>query len=289
MNGEIHTITPESEYYPPLLREIPFPPAQLYIRGNIELLQHVPLLAVVGSRKASAYGKQSISYLLPPVIAAGVPIVSGLAFGIDSLAHRTCVEAKAPTIAVLGSGIDDHSIYPRAHISLAHHILEYGGTLLSEYPAGVAGYKSNFPERNRIIAGLCQATLIVQAAEHSGSLITAKCALESNRDVWAVPGNITDPLAQGTNFLIAQGATPITKPGDILHLLGLEVASAKKSLDNLPDEQLALLHFLSDAPLHIDAITSQTGQPPEKIAVMLTELELTEHVQHVGGMKYVRK
>lgn len=288
MSGEIHIITPDSDYYPPLLRETPYPPLQLYVRGNIDLLQHTPLIAVVGSRKASAYGKQCITQLLPDVVAAGVPLVSGLAFGIDSLAHRICVEARKPTIAVLGSGIDDRSIYPRSHISLAKHILAAGGTLLSEYPVGTSGYKSNFPERNRIIAGLCQAVLIVQAARKSGSLITAKCALESNRDVWAVPGNITDPLAQGTNYLISQGATPISSADDMLQLLGLAKVAASTD-ETLSDEQLALLQYLSDTPQHIDAITISTSLPPEKIAVLLTELELIERVQNVGGMKYVKK
>ena len=289
MSGEIRSITQDSEHYPPLLREIPQPPQQLYVRGNVALLQHTPLLAVVGSRKASPYGKQCIKYLLPEVVAAGVPIVSGLAFGIDSLAHRVCVEAQQPTIAVLGSGIDDHSIYPRTHISLAHQIITHGGVLVTEYPPGTAGYQSNFPERNRIIAGLCQATLIVQAARRSGSLITARCALESNRDVWAVPGNITDPLAQGTNYLITQGVTPITQPSDILQLLGIENVTPEKSRAALSDEQLALLQFLSDTPQHIDTIITETALPPEKIAALLIELELTEHVQHVGGMQYVKR
>lgn len=285
----VHIVTPDSEHYPSLLREIHFPPQQLYVRGNLELLQHSPLLAVVGSRKASAYGKACITHVLPEVVEAGVPLVSGLAFGIDSLAHRVCVEAHQPTIAVLGSGVDDRSIYPRVHIGLAQQIIRAGGALVSEYPPGTAGYKSNFPERNRIIAGLCYATLVVQATRLSGSLITAKCALESNREVWAVPGNITDPLAQGTNWLITQGARPVTAAEDILHLLGLEKRTATKSTDGLTDEQLALLKFVSDSPQHIDAITVQTSLPPEKIAGLLTELELLEHVQHVGGMKYVRK
>lgn len=289
MNGEIRSITQDSELYPPLLREIPQPPTELYIRGDSAILHHTPLLAVVGSRKASPYGKQCIKQLLPEVVAAGVPLVSGLAFGIDSLAHRVCVEALCPTIAVLGSGIDDQNIYPRSHISLAHQILAAGGALISEYPPGTVGYKSNFPERNRIIAGLCQATLIVQAARRSGSLITARWALESNRDVWAVPGNITDPLAQGTNYLIAQGALSITSAADILGQLGIAQAAPERLEADLSDEQLALLHFLSDTPQHIDAIIAQTSLPPEKIAALLIELELTEHAQHVGGMQYVKR
>ncbi len=289
MTHPIHILTLDSELYPPLLREIAQPPQQLYVRGNIDLLQHSPLLAVVGSRKASAYGKQCITQLLPPVIAAGVPLVSGLAFGVDSLAHRVCVDEQAPTIAVLGSGIDDPSIYPRSHMALAQQILHTNGALVSEYLPGTAAYKSNFPERNRIIAGLCQATLIIQAAKLSGSLITARFALESNRDVWAVPGNITDPLAQGTNYLISQGATPITSSTDILNLLGIASSTVEKSRVNLNTEQLSLLRFLSDTPQHIDVLTIHTALPSEKIAAILVELELTEHVQHVGGMKYVKR
>jgi DNA processing protein len=221
LEDDIKIISEDSEYYPPLLREIHQPPKQLYVRGNLEVLQHPQLLAVVGSRHANYYGKQCIEKLLPPVIEAGVVIVSGLALGIDALSHQACVAAGKPTIAVLGSGIDDPSVYPKSHISLAHQIIDHGGAVISEYGPGTPSFRNHFPARNRIIAGLAHATLVVQAADRSGSLITARLTLEANRELVAVPGGITDPLAVGTNRLIHAGATPILQPQHLLDLFNI--------------------------------------------------------------------
>lgn len=290
MSHDIHTITSGSELYPPLLREGVVPPEEFYVRGEIALLHHPRLLAVVGSRRATSYGKQALAKVLPAVLRADIVVVSGLAFGIDSLAHRLSVEAERPTIAVLGSGIDDASIYPRAHITLAHQILAGGGAILSEYPPGTPGYQSHFPERNRIIAGLTQATVIVQAAIRSGSLITARLALECGREVCAVPGAITDPLSEGTNRLIRDGATPILEAADILQLYGIsEPNPASAPPAELSLQQSAVLAALSSTPQHIDVITASARISPEITATLLVELELLEQVQHVGGMQYVRR
>jgi DNA processing protein len=219
---KIHTISTSSVLFPPLLREIHNPPKQLYIRGNIEVLKHPHTLAVVGSRQANVYGEQCIQKLLPPIIDAGVVIVSGLAYGIDSLSHQACTNKRLPTIAVLGSGINDSSIYPSSHLNLAHSIIKNDGAIISEYPPGTATSKSNFPARNRIVSGLCKATLLIQAAKRSGSLITARLALEQNRDVCVVPGPINDPLSAGTNNLLQQGATPILDSTDIFNILNIK-------------------------------------------------------------------
>ena len=227
MSYPIAVLSPKDTIFPSMLREIQSVPQQLYIRGNVQALAQSPLLAVVGSRKANQYGKDCIDMLLPPVVKAGISLVSGLAYGIDSFAHQVCVDAGIPTIAVLGSAIDDDSIYPRAHVKLAHDILETGGVLISEYPTGSAIQQHNFPARNRIIAGLATATLLIQASDRSGSLITARLALESGRDVLATPGPITDPLSYGTNKLIQEGATPVTTSEDILYVLNTE--STKRS------------------------------------------------------------
>lgn len=277
--------------FPKLLKEINDPPTQLYARGSINLLNKHNLLAVVGSRKASTYGKQCIDLLLPDVIRQGTIIVSGLAYGIDSLAHKAAVAEKQPTIAVLGTGIDDKSIYPRAHFKLAQEILEYGGLIISEYPAGAAVYKGNFPARNRIIAGISQATLLVQAALKSGSLITGRLALEYNRDVAAVPGNITDPLSAGTNDLISQGAIPISTSEDLLFLYGLgtDGKKAKASTSSLNDDQLQLFNTLETKPRHIEDLIVAIQKPSHEVSRLLIELELSGHIQHLGGMKYVRK
>jgi DNA processing protein len=289
VDGDIRIITEDSEGYPPLLREISQPPARLYVRGNLELLLHPRLLAVVGSRKASPYGKWCVTKLLPEAIAAGIPIVSGLAFGIDALAHRVCLKAQQPTVAVLGSGIDDLSIYPKSHISLAHQILTQGGTIVSEYPPGTAGYKGHFPERNRIIAGLCQATIIIQAASRSGSLITARLALEANREVGAVPGAVSDPLSVGTNQLIKDGATPIISPADVAALYGIELTTSTASPTFLSPQALTILGKLTTTPQHIDEIIIASSLPQTTVATVLVELELHDQAQHVGGMRYIKK
>lgn len=286
---DIHIIHYESEQYPPLLREITDPPQQLYIRGSVELLQHNPLLAVVGSRKASHYGKYCLEQLLPPLFPT-VSVVSGLAFGIDALAARVSVTHKQPTIAVLGSGVDAYSIYPRMHLGLSETIIRMGGALVSEYPPGTPVYKSHFPERNRIIAGLAKATLIAQAAERSGSLITARLALESNRDVCAIPGAINDPLSLGTNRLIREGATPIVEPDDLLRVMGLEPEDvAENVMAELSTEQTSIVNVLSVQPLHIDEIIVKTSLSPALVAAHLSQLELLDVATHIGGMKYIRK
>lgn len=286
---DIKTISYESEHYPPLLREITQAPTQLYVRGNIELLQYEPMLAVVGSRKASPYGRQCIDYLLSPLVQAKVPLVSGLAYGIDSLAHKLCLKHTTPTIAILGSGLDDVSIYPKTHISLAHDIIKQGGTLVSEYPPNAPAYQSNFPARNRIIAGLCQATLVIQAAKKSGSLITARLALEYGRDVLAVPGAINAPLSIGTNTLIRDGATPVIEPDDILTAFDISKNDQQQTLvTTLTPNQHVILDLLSEQPQHIDYIAEQSHLPVNNLSVILTELELTGLAQSVGGMKYIK-
>lgn len=218
MSSDIGVLAYTDTAYPSLLREIHTPPQQLYYRGDITLLSKANMLAVIGSRKATAYGNEVISKLLPPCIISEITIVSGMAYGIDTLAHQACVELKAPTIAVLGTGVDDTSIYPRENLPLAHDILAHGGLIISEYKPGTPPHASHFPARNRIIAGITSATLVVQATLRSGSLITARLALESNREVIAVPGPITDPGSEGTNMLIRDGATPILNATDILSL-----------------------------------------------------------------------
>lgn len=278
--------------FPKLLHEINDPPQQLYYRGNIKLLNDHNLLAVVGSRKASTYGKQCIDMLLPDVIRQGVIIVSGLAYGIDSLAHKAAVAEKQPTIAVLGTGIDDKSIYPRAHFKLAQEILEHNGLIISEYSPGIPAMKHHFPARNRIVAGISQVTLLVQAALKSGSLITGRLALEYNRDVAAVPGNITDPLSAGTNDLISQGAIPISTPEDLLFLYGLLGTNDKKtqtSTGSLNDDQLRLFNTLEAKPRHIEDLIVAIQKPSHEVSRLLIELELSGHIQHMGGMRYIRK
>lgn len=228
--SDIYILSIKDDHYPSLLKEIHTPPQQLYIRGNKELLLHPRLLAVVGSRNTTEYGIRAMKAVLPEVVSAHTPLVSGLALGIDAHAHKLCIEYGQPTIAVLGSGVDDGSIYPRTNFSLAQEILASGGALVSEYPPNTKPHKAHFPARNRIVAGLCRATLIIQAAQKSGSLITARLAMEANRDVLVIPGPITDPLHAGTNALIRDGATPVVESNDILTVLEPYAAPASTQI-----------------------------------------------------------
>ncbi len=289
MKADIQTITFKHPAYPVALKNIIDPPARLYARGNLAILSHPHLLAVVGSRRANTYGQHCIQAILPPLPAAGIVIVSGLAFGIDALAHAVAVKAGKPTIAVLGSGIDDASIYPRAHVRLANQIILQGGAVISEYAEGTPTYPGNFPARNRIIAGLCPATLLIQANMRSGSLITARLALEDGRDVCAVPGPLTDPLCEGTNDLLKQGAITVTNADDLLLLFQLTSPETPPSDLTFSFEQAQLLQYLSAEPKHVDDLVTTTKLPIQIISALLTELELLGIVAAVGGLKYVKK
>lgn len=288
--SDIITIDLANPSYPRLLKEISDPPAQLFVRGNPAILNAPHLLAVVGSRKASPYGQQTIDRLLTPLVRSGVSLVSGLAYGIDSISHNLCLAHHVPTIAVLGSGIDDATIYPRLHTKLANNIIADGGAIVSEYPAGTPPLQHHFPARNRIIAGLTTATIVIQAAARSGSLITARLALEYGRDVAAVPGYITDLMSAGTNQLIQQGATPLLAPEDVFALLGIDsINPSQTAAANLTNQQKTVLSALSSTPLHVDQLLAATSLPSPVLSVTLTELELLDCVQHLGGMKYVKK
>ncbi len=291
MNEDIQVISQSDLAYPPLLKEIYSPPKELYIRGNVEVLRQPNLLGVVGSRRANLYGKQACEMLLPPLVRAGVVLVSGLAHGIDSLAHLACVNEKRPTIAVLGSGPDDSYLYPESNRKLARAILENGGALVSEYPPGTSARPGRFPVRNRIIVGLCRAVLVVQAAKKSGSLITARLTLESNRDLYIVPGPITNDLSTGVNQLMKAGASPVTEARDLLEVFGLAPAV---SLDIQPSliltaPQQKVMRSLSDSPVHIDTVAEHAKLPPEEVSLTLIQLELDGYIENVGNMKYIRK
>lgn len=291
MSDGLQVVQQSDLAYPPLLKEIYSPPKKLYVRGNVEVLRSSNLLGVVGSRRSNLYGKQACDLVLPPLVRAGVVLVSGLAHGIDSLAHLACVAEKRPTIAVLGSGPDDKCLYPESNRKLARAILENGGALVSEYPPGTSARPGRFPVRNRIIVGLCRAVLVVQAAKKSGSLITARLTLESNRDLYAVPGPITNDLSIGTNQLIKAGASPVTEARDLLEIFGLTPAV---SLDLQPSliltaPQQKIMKNISDSPVHIDLIAQHAQLPPEEVSLTLIQLELDGYIENVGNMKYVRK
>ncbi|MEK7499899.1 MAG: DNA-processing protein DprA [Patescibacteria group bacterium] len=289
MPDDIKITTLDDDAYPQLLTQITKPPEQLYYRGDISLLNRPHVLAVVGSRKASMYGRQAAQKLLPPCVRSGVIIVSGMAYGIDSIAHRICIEQGAPTIAVLGSGVDDASLYPRGNKTLAQEILKAGGLIISEYKPGTTPFLGHFPARNRIIAGLCKATLIMQAAKRSGSLITARLALESNREVLSVPGPITDASCEGTNMLIRDGAQPILESTDILSLFEIEEGKSEDlQREPLREDLQIIVSVLSSSPIYIDDIALAANSSVADVSAALLELEMIGVVTHMGGMKYVK-
>jgi DNA processing protein len=265
-------LTRRSRSYPPLLAAIHDPPGRLYLRGDsrsAEMLSR-PAAAVVGTRSCSPYGAQVARRLGRELAAAGVTVVSGLARGIDAEAHRGALEAGGPTVAVLGCGIDLD--YPRAHVALARRIAEVG-LLVSEYEPGVEPAPWRFPARNRIIAGLAAATVIVEARERSGALITADFALEDGRDVFAVPGEITSALSRGTNELLRLGAAPLLGSGDVLAALGLEEAPAR-SVSRLSEQAQRVRELLADHSASIDELVDRSGLAADATAAALMELEL---------------
>lgn len=217
---KIAFVTWQEENYPRLLRELYDPPPILYYKGNwsLAIRRAGCYLAVVGSREHSPYAVRVVETLLPPISRAGIAIVSGLAHGVDALAHQKALNNQGQTIAVLGSGLSQDRLYPSANRGLAERIISNRGLLLSEFPPQTAPLKQNFPQRNRIISGLAQATLVIESRERSGSLITAACALEQNREVLAVPGEISSEFSLGPNNLIKQGAKVITRAEDILEI-----------------------------------------------------------------------
>ncbi len=275
--------------YPKRLATIYDPPAALFIRGTLSEPE-VQYFSVVGTRKLTRYGEQAVYEIVPNLAKAGLVITSGLALGIDTLAHKATLIAGGKTVAVLPGGIDDESIVPKQNRNLASEIINSGGAIISEFPPGTGSFKGSFPFRNRIISGLSNGTLVIEAAERSGSLITAKTALEQNRDVFAVPGPITSPTSLGPNNLIKMGATPTTEPADILghydingHVINLPIVE--------PTDEIELLIFenLSKEPTHINLIVSTTKLDAAKVAGALTLMEMKGMIRHLGGMNFVRR
>ncbi|HYH75754.1 MAG TPA: DNA-processing protein DprA [Candidatus Saccharimonadales bacterium] len=282
----VNTLTLDSPLFPNVLRTIATPPNILYIAGSsLEELLQQPCLTVVGSRKVTAYGETVTKQLVGALARAGVVIVSGLAYGIDSIAHRAALDAGGRTIAVLPSGLD--SIYPAAHRGLAAKIMQQGGALVSEYPAGTIPYKMNFIARNRITAALGQATLITEAAAKSGTLHTARFALEQGKDVLAVPGNITSPTAVGTNNLIKTGAATVTSAEDIFHVLGIQPQKTNKSLPtgDTP-EQETIIQLLATGETDGAVLLAHSQLDIRLFDQSLTMLEITGKVRGLGNNKW---
>ena len=272
--------------YPKLLKELPDPPGLLYIKGKI-LPEDEIALAVVGSRKYSAYGKRATEEIVYPLARNKITIVSGLALGIDSIAHEVALQAKGRTIGVLGCGLDQ--IYPISNIRLADKIIISGGAIISEFPLGMPALRYNFPIRNRIIAGLSLGTLVIECAEGSGSLLTASAALEYNREVFAVPGEIFSPTSEGTNRLIKMGAKSVTSHSDILDELSIQEktneSQAREVMADTAEEKI-LLELLAE-PVSIDALVAKSKLETATVNSALIQMEMKGLVQNLGATRYV--
>ncbi len=286
---KINIVTLEDNDYPGLLKEIFDPPPFLYYRGKLDQSDRFSL-AVVGTRKLSGYGKQAAETIVDELTRNNIVIVSGLALGIDTLAHNTCLNAGGRTVAVLGTGLDKRSLYPASNRYLAEKIVAGGGAIFSEFPPGTPPLRQNFPQRNRIISGLSLGALVVEAGERSGALITARFALEQNREVFAVPGSIFSGVSVGPNNLIKQGAKPVTGAGDIIEALDLMRITSyienKKIMPGSPEEELVISH-LGGEPLHIDELIRLTRLNAPLLSSTLTMMEMKGMVKNLGGMQYV--
>ena len=284
---DVWVLTLDDDAYPPLLREISDAPVVLYGRGQL-LPQDQRSVAMVGTRRASGYGKEMTRQLASTLARAGIMVASGMAFGIDAHAHLGALDAGGRTVAVLGSGID--VIYPNQHRDLAHRIVE-AGALITEFPPGTKPERGNFPMRNRIISGMTLGTVVVEAPEHSGSLGTAELAGEQGREVFAVPGNANSPNSRGSNLLIQDGARLVLDAEDILQELDLahratETRQAVKSIAPANAVEAAILRHLATEPLHVDELSRACALSVQEINATLALMELKGLVFQTAPMTY---
>ena len=283
---KVKALTYDSPDYPQRLKEIHDYPPLLYIRGDL-LPEDESCLAVVGTRRASVYGRQVTEELVSDLARNKITIISGLAKGIDSVAHRSALEVHGRTVAIFACGLD--TVYPAENAKLAREIMEHGA-LISEYPLGTRPKAENFPRRNRIMSGMSLGVLVIEAGESSGALITANQALEQNRDVFAIPGSILSPVSRGPNHLIQEGAKLVRNHIDILEELNLAMVAQQLEMKELiptSETESLLMRKLSSEPSHIDEVCRYSGLTVAVVNSTLAMMELKGIVKHVGGMNYV--
>lgn len=277
-------VTLADAQYPKMLLQIPDPPPFLYVKGRIDLLNR-PAIAIVGSRNATPQGAATAEAFAKVLSNAGLTIVSGLALGIDAAAHRGGLAGDAASIAIVGTGLD--VVYPARNRTLAHKLAAQG-TLLSELPLGTPALAANFPRRNRLISGMSRGCLVVEAAQRSGSLITARLANEQGREVFAVPGSIHSPLSKGSHLLIRQGAKLVECAQDVLEELGMSLPAAEPHDREADPRPHALLDHLGFDPCDIDTLSTRSGLTSSAVTALLTALELDGRVAALPGGKYQR-
>lgn len=282
----MHRFTSNNPLFPSSLRQIASPPRELFIEGDWVSLINKPMLAVVGSRKASPYGRAVTENIVRVLAAYGVVVVSGLALGIDSIAHQTALDAGGLTIAILPSGLDN--IYPPSHHQLAKNIIKQGGALITEYPPHTISYKNNFVARNRLIAGLAQAILVTEAAERSGSLHTVNFALEQGKDILVVPGPITSSTSVGCNNLIKAGATVITSPNDILNSLAITPSDSYiQEITANNATEYAILKMIKSGLSDGEELQKSSGLSASEFMQVMSQLEISGRIKTVGGNQWI--
>jgi DNA processing protein len=264
----------EKEKWPPLLQEMPDPPKELWYRGDIPLWKEYTLLSVIGSRHYTEYGKMMCEKIITECKDLPLIIVSGLALGIDGIAHKTALSVGLLTLSIPGSGLDSSVLYPRTHFSLAEDIIKKGGMLLSEFPPLFKARTENFPKRNRIMAGISHAVLIIEAEKRSGTLITARLALSYNKDIGAVPGDAHRSTSYGPHFLIQNGAMLVQNGDDIAHLLSIEKKERKERSPSLFGEDEEKILSLLSFPLPRDILLSRSPFPIQKTNALIASLEI---------------
>lgn len=277
------------EHYPPILREIAQPPALLYGRGKESAFSKIPAIAVVGTRTPTRYGLEACASITRELAASHVTIVSGLATGIDGAAHEAALAVDGTTVAILGSGIDEDSLFPSHHVGLGRRIVASGGAIISEFPPGTPGLKHHFPQRNRIVAGIALGVVVVEARERSGALITARMAIDENRDVFVVPGSIFSPTSVGPNLLMREGAIPVQCGRDILNACGIKYGNDHEaSLATLDAESQSILAHLSE-PLSTDELSLRAHVAIPLLISCLSSLELKGFIMCTEPGIYMRR
>lgn len=279
---KVKKLTPSGSEFPNVLKTIPQPPKELYVLGDLGSVLEMPRVAIVGSRKVTPYGRHITQKFARELAGMGVVIVSGLAFGIDSIAHEACIDAGGKTIAVLPTSLDN--IYPSSHRNLAKRILETGGVLISEYESAMPGFKHNFIERNRLVSGISDGVLIPEAALKSGTLHTANFALDQGKIIMAVPGNITSATSEGTNSLLKTGAIMVTELTDILCALKLEKVGEQRQLPlaaNLAEANI--LENIAAGTTDGALLLAVSGLSPSEFNQTLTMLEITGKIAPLGA------
>ncbi|MDH4330228.1 MAG: DNA-processing protein DprA [Candidatus Moranbacteria bacterium] len=277
--------------YPQLLKEISNAPHLLYVKSNDSELDFNsrPMISVVGSRKFTQYGEQVANSLSRELSQAGIIVVSGMALGIDAIAHKSTLNSEGKTIAILGSGLSDSNIGPKTNFNLSRRIIE-NGALISDYPLAIQSTPQTFPARNRIMAGMTLGTIVIEAQKKSGTLITANLALDFNREVFAIPGSIFSPSSEGSNNLIKSGAKLVTSINDILEEINLEKELIKQETKRIIPaslEEEIIIKILNYEPMHIDRITKLTKLGTSVVSSNLTILEIRGVIKNVGGQNYI--